>query len=336
MTSASAGHDIVVIGASAGGVEALRELVGGLPPDFSGSLFVVLHMPPNLPSHLARILQRAGPLPAVQVMEPQVVSPGTIYVAPPNQHLIVHRGHVQPFPGPRENSARPSVDVLFRSAARAYGPRVIGVILSGTLNDGALGLAAINLRGGVTIVQDPQEAMFAGMPESALSAAPAAYCLPVAEIPLKLVELARHHFEHVPMDSNFQPIDEPTTVHAADEPDETSPKLPNAASGLTCPECHGSLWELSNGESLRYECRVGHTYGVDALMTEQGEAVEAALWAAINSLQERAGTFRRLLEQQRSAVAPARDYDERAERTEAQAGVLHDLLKSLIAEGLLG
>jgi two-component system, chemotaxis family, protein-glutamate methylesterase/glutaminase len=191
----TSGHDVVVVGASAGGVEALTRLVGGLPADFPAALFVVLHLPPDAPSALATILNRAGPLPACQVRHKQPIEAGRIYVARPNRHLVVRRGYVTLEAGPRENSARPSVDVLFRSAARAYGRRVVGVVLSGTLHDGALGLAAIKLRGGVTVVQDPGEALFAGMPESALRITEVDHCLAAADIPTRLVELSQHTLE---------------------------------------------------------------------------------------------------------------------------------------------
>ena len=332
MTLARPGHDIVVVGASAGGVEVLRSLVAGLPPDFAAAVFIVLHLPPDSPSGLATILERAGSLPVTQVLEREQVRHGHIYVASPNLHLIVQRGHVESAAGPRENRFRPSADVLFRSAARMYGPRVIGMVLSGTLSDGALGLMAIKLRGGVTMVQDPEEALFSGMPSSALNTTPVDYCLRVADIPTKLVELSGHQLVEEPMDrSTRNAIDR--TEHAADEPHEpVSPKRANAASGLTCPECHGSLWELQTGDTLRFECRIGHTYSIEALIAEQGEAVEAALWAAINSLQERAATFRRLS----GSAAAERHYLERAERTEQQAQVLHELLRHLMTYGLVG
>ena len=334
MSKNTSGHDIVVIGASAGGVEALTRVVGGLPADFSAAVFVVLHIPPDAPSALATILDRAGPLPAAQAEHNEPIEPGRVYVARPNRHLVVRRGHVVLEAGPRENSARPSVDVLFRSAARAYGRRAVGVVLSGTLRDGALGLAAIKLHGGVTIVQDPSEALFAGMPESALRTTEVDYCLPAVDIPTRLVELTQHTFETELMPS--EPDQSEPTSHAADEPDgQLSPKLPNAASGLTCPECHGSLWELKEGDRFRFECRIGHTYSVDALLAQQGEAVEAALWAAVNTLQERAATFRRLADNvAMQATGPA--YVERAELIESQAGALLELLRGLIAEGQVG
>ena len=328
-------HDIVVVGASAGGVEALMRVVGGLPADFAAAVFVVLHLQPESRSALAEILDRVGPLKAEHAQDQQPFEPGRIYVAPPNRHLVVHRGHVALKAGPRENSARPAVDVLFRSAARAYRRRVVGVVLSGTLRDGALGLAAIHMRGGVTIVQDPNEALFAGMPQSALSTAPVDFCLSSADIAVRLVELTHHTFEQQPMHPPEADKFEIAT-HAADEPEnESSAKLPNAASGLTCPECHGSLWELRHDSNVRFECRIGHTYGVDALLAEQGEAVEAALWAAVNSMQERAGTFRRLAGSSTThPMGPA--YIERAQVIENQADSLFKLLHSLIADGAVG
>jgi two-component system chemotaxis response regulator CheB len=292
-------------------------------------------MPPEVPSALAQILDRAGPLRATPAEHKEPIRTGHIYVAPPNRHLVVHRGHMVLQAGPRENNARPSVDVLFRSAARSYGPRVVGVVLSGTLRDGALGLASIKMRGGVTLVQDPQEALFAGMPESALSASEIDFCLGTADIAVRLDDLTQPFYEHESMQpsESFEPD---VTLHAADEPgSQYSPKLPNAASGLTCPECHGSLWELDDSGSLRFECRIGHAYSIDALVAHQGETVEAALWSAVNALQERSAAFRRM-----AANAGARglgpEYKDRAEEIEGQAETLLDLLRGLIREGQVG
>jgi two-component system, chemotaxis family, protein-glutamate methylesterase/glutaminase len=330
-TETAPSHDIVVVGASAGGVRALSELVGGLPADYQGSVFVALHVPPHLPSALAEILARSGPLPAAAARQDEPIQPGRIYVAQPNHHLVVRPGRVSLEFGPRENSARPSVDMLFRSASRAYGPRVVGIVLTGALGDGALGLAVVKLRGGITMVQDPEEAAFTGMPQTALRTARVDYCLRVADMPARLVELSNHVISREPM-SNIESEPSEPTAHAADEPDAASPKHANAASGLTCPECHGSLWELTNGHDRRFECRVGHAYSVEALLAEQGEAVEAALWSAINGLQERAATFRRLA----SGGANGRIFRDRADITERQAGVLHDLLRTLIENATVG
>lgn len=330
MSERAGHHDIIVVGASAGGVEALTCLVAGLPEDLAAAVFVVLHIPPDVPSALAAILRRSGRLPVGQAQDKQRIELGHIYVARPNRHLVVQRGYMAVEAGPRENSARPAVDVLFRSAARAYGQRVVGVILSGTLRDGALGLAAIKMRGGVTIVQDPDEALFRGMPDSALSRVAVDFCEPAADIPRRVVELTEQSVEHEPMErADFE--ETAPTGDAADEPDVlTSSKLPNGASGLTCPECHGSLWELKDNESVRYECRVGHTYGLEALLAEQGEAVEAAVWSAVNALQERAAALRRL--DAGGSLSPRAGYAERAELTERHAQALLNLLRHLIDE----
>src|SRR5713226_145828 len=162
------GHDIMVIGCSAGGVEALAALAAGLPADLPASLFVVLHFPAHSMSVLPGILSRRGPLPAAHVQDNEPIRPGCIYVAPPNHHLLVKRGHVQLVRGPRENGHRPAIDPLFRSAALAYGPRVVGVILSGTLDDGSDGLLVVTKRGGIAVVQDPKDALYPGMPRSAI------------------------------------------------------------------------------------------------------------------------------------------------------------------------
>jgi two-component system chemotaxis response regulator CheB len=188
MTIGSAGRDIVVVGASAGGVEALTRLVAGLPAHIPAAFIVVLHVPPDTPSALAAILARAGPVPAVQVEDRQPIEHGVIYVAPPDRHVVVEDGHLKLETGPRENGARPAIDVLFRSAARVYGRRVVGIILSGVLRDGAQGMAEIKLRGGATIVQDPEDALFEGMPRSALDASPVDYCVQTGAIPTLLAQ----------------------------------------------------------------------------------------------------------------------------------------------------
>lgn len=328
-------RDIVVVGASAGGVETLTRLVRGFRPDLQAAVLVVLHMPPDVPSALAAILSRAGPLPAQQAEDGAPIKPGHIYVARPNHHLPVRNGRVQVAVGPRENSARPAVDVLFRSAARSYGARVVGIVLSGTLSDGAAGLALIKRRGGMALVQDPEEALFVGMPRSALAATAVDYCAPAAELAERVNNLVRE-------DMN-QRADRP----AEDEHRQPQGVLPipdgvvlrkahGNASGITCPECQGSIWEIRDGESLRFECRVGHAYSPDTFVSEQGERVEAALWTAINTLHERAETFRRLARLYGDSNALTTRYEERATETTQQAEVLRTLLYTLVQDDDVG
>lgn len=184
-------HDIVVIGTSAGGVQSLTELVRLLPPGLPASLFVVMHFPPYGTSRLPKILMRASSLPATHAQHGEAFQPGHIYIAPPDQHLLVRAGHLELSHGPRENRARPSIDVLFRSAAQAYGKRVVAVVLSGTLSDGSSGLLEVGERGGLSVVQDPEEALFPSMPQSAILKDHVRYVLPVAEIAPLLGRLAQ-------------------------------------------------------------------------------------------------------------------------------------------------
>ncbi|MFL5546723.1 MAG: chemotaxis protein CheB, partial [Gemmatimonadales bacterium] len=162
-----AGRDIVVIGGSAGSIEAVAELVRGLPPDFPGSVFVVVHFPGSVTSTLPRILSRAGPLPARHAISGQAIEPGWIYVAPPDCHLHLSDGQTRLTRGPKENGHRPAIDPLFRTAAHTYGPRVVGVVLSGNLNDGTAGLLAVKQHAGIAIAQSLDSALYQGMPRSA-------------------------------------------------------------------------------------------------------------------------------------------------------------------------
>ncbi len=286
-----------MVGASAGGVEALSELFSRLPGDVPASFFVVLHVPERGTSMLPDILSRRGALPAVHPRDGAPIEPGRVYVAPPGFHLLVKRGLVRLVHGPRENGSRPAVDPLFRTAALAYGRRVVGVVLSGTLDDGTAGLQAVKARGGTAIVQDPEEALYAGMPHSAAEHVAVDGMLPLAGIAALLVRLANTAVEEDQggddVSEEIQPeIDavemDPSLVHGDDHP--------GRASGYSCPECHGSLWEIQEGELMRYRCRVGHAYSVETLLSEQSTAMEAALWTALRALEERASLSRGMAE----------------------------------------
>lgn len=325
-------RDVVVVGASAGGVEALAELARGLPPDLPAAIFVVLHLPADAKSSLPSILERAGPLPAVHAIDGAPIHPGRVYVAPPNRHLSVAGDRMHVTVGPRINSLRPSIDVLFRSAARSFGPRVVGVVLSGTLNDGTLGLDAIKLRGGVAIIQDPKEARFSGMPRSAIERVTPDFVVPVAQIPTLLEKLT------------VGPVDAERAVERSDavahdprsnaDIDAAAPppreKRANGASGLTCPNCHGSVWELDEGGLPRIECRVGHAFSIDAFLGEQAIALEDAIWSAINALEERAATLRRFAARFAQSPRMRQNYSEQAEMVEGQVTLLREGLVRVI------
>lgn len=291
-----AGQDIIVVGASAGGVEALSTVVGDLPEDLPAAVFIVLHIGPHSPTALPRILGRRTKLPVDHPPDGAKIERGRVYVAAPDHHMVLSEGRVRLANGPRENGHRPSVDTLFRSAAANYGPRVAGVVLSGTRDDGTAGLRAIHARGGVTVVQDPDEAMFPGMPRSAVRGDHPDYVLAVGGIGELLSELAfKGRSEEGRSDTMPDELDAELRWANA-ELAWSAPKEPplGTPSGFTCPECHGSLWEIDDEGLPRYRCRVGHGFSAESLLRTQNAAVEAALWAAYRVLEERAALFGRL------------------------------------------
>jgi len=326
--SETATHDIVVIGASAGGVEALVELVRVLPPDIPAAIFVVLHVSPQATSVLPRILSRSGLLPAVHPADGDPIERGRIYVAPPDRHLLLHEGRVHVVRGPRENGHRPAVDPLFRTAARIYGPRVAAVVLTGSGDDGTAGLMAVKQRGGVAVVQNPAEAMSPRMPRSALEHVQVDYCLPLAQIPHLLVRLAGTPCPTREEELVSEQIVQESLAVEAHEAYLNNDDRPGAPSVFSCPECHGCLWEVSDSELVRFRCRVGHAYTAHSLEVEQNHALEAALWAALRSLEESATMARRMearAAEQGHTRTGAR-YREKADDTEQQARVVRELL----------
>jgi two-component system chemotaxis response regulator CheB len=287
---------LVVVGASAGGVEALRELVANLPTDLAACVLVVLHVPPDAPSALPSILRRAGRLPAKQAVDGDRLLPGRVVVAAPDHHLVVASDRIAVTRGPRENGHRPAVDVLFRSAARSHGPRVLALVLSGTLDDGAAGSAAVAERGGRVAVQDFDEALYASMPRAAAAAVPTAEHLRIdalarliaswaAEQPARLTPDPRpadgDRRERTTMDKEIEMAElDPDGLH--------DPSRPGVPSGFGCPDCAGALFEIKEGPLLRYRCRVGHAWSAESLLARQAAEVEGALWMALRSLEEKA------------------------------------------------
>ena len=280
-------RDIVVIGASAGGVEALTQLVRGFPPELGAALFVVLHLSPTGTSVLPSILERAGSLPAGVPEDGELIARGHIYVAPPDQHMLLAGDHVRLTTGPRENGHRPAVDPLFRSAARTYDGRVIAVVLSGTLDDGAAGARLIKERGGVVLTQaDP---IYPDMPAHAAAATETDAILPVEELPQRICEIVEEAIE----------TEDDESVSEQQRAERSATIVDGAALGaepaeLGCPECGGPLWEREEGPLVRFACRVGHVYSPESLVSEQGKALEAALWTALRGLEERADLYRRM------------------------------------------
>lgn len=279
--------DIIVIGASSGGIEALRTLVGALPKDFAASVFVVLHMSADSPGLLGGILRRSGALPASNATDRAKIKPGRVYVAPPDHHLLVDDGFMRITHGPKENRFRPAVDPLFRSAARVYGTRVIGVVLTGALDDGTAGLSAIKACGGIGIVQDPADAEFPSMPQSALDNVAVDYRLPIAGIAPQLVQLvAKPALRGVhPMPEK---LDIEVNIAAEQRAIDAGVQKLGRPSSYACPECHGVLLRVDDSKPVRFRCHTGHAYSTGSLLAEQTERAEEALWSAIRVLDESA------------------------------------------------
>jgi two-component system, chemotaxis family, protein-glutamate methylesterase/glutaminase len=280
------GHDIIVLGTSAGGLEALKVLVSRLPHDLAAALFVVLHISPESPSALPAILSRSGPLPAKSASDGAAIQHGHIYTAYPDHHLAVEQGYVRLTRGPKENRFRPAIDVLFRSAAYAYGPRVIGVVLSGQLDDGTAGLWAVKDRGGIAVVQDPHEAIYPSMPSAAMRHVAIDYCLPVDDIALllkRLCEEAAAAEEAYPRSKNLGI--EMRIARGRNALDAGVMQL-GEPSLYTCPECHGLLLQLQEGGRSRFRCHTGHAFSELSLLAEIMVTIEHDIWSTIRALEE--------------------------------------------------
>ncbi|PWU11469.1 MAG: chemotaxis protein CheB [Terriglobia bacterium] len=314
--------DIIVVGASAGGVDALRKLAAGLPPGLEGAVFVVLHTLATGENLLPHILSRAGPLPAVEPQDGTLFEIGKIYTAPPDRHLMLHDGSLRVVRGPRENRHRPSIDVLFRSAATAFGPRVAAVLLSGSDDDGTAGMLAVKKSGGVAIVQDPADSDHPEMPASALRAADPDFKLPATEIGPLLRNL---------VDGRIRPPRTEARIEAAEKSfgqEEGSPtdiKQLGTPTSFSCPDCNGTLWELQDGNLLRYQCRVGHAYTWESVVEAESDAVERALWSAVRTLEESAALSRRVA--QRTGLLEQEMARKAAEREEHARVIRHLLLE---------
>jgi two-component system, chemotaxis family, protein-glutamate methylesterase/glutaminase len=323
-------HDLIVIGASAGGIEALRTLVPMLPTDLPAAVCIVVHIPPQSPGMIPSILNDKGQLLAVHPEDGETLVAGKIYVAPPDHHLLVEPGKLRVIRGPKENRHRPAVDPLFRSAARSYGPRVIGVVLTGTLDDGSAGLLVLKERGGIAVVQDPDDALFQDMPRNAIAYADVDYVVPLRDLAGLLTELVGQPAE----EEGAFPVSEEMNIEDrfahAQLPDPKEMDKLGAPSVFTCPECHGTLWEIHEGALLRFRCRVGHAYTSQSLIADHAEALESALWVALRTLEESISLSRRMATRAREDghVLSAERFDERAEETEQHADAIRLVLVS--------
>lgn len=322
-------RDLVVVGASAGGVEALKLLVAGLPADLPAAILVCVHIPATAESFLARILARNGNLPATAADHGEKWERGHIYVARPDQHLLTFGERLRCARGPRVNGHRPAIDPMFRAAARQHGPRVIGVVLSGVLDDGTAGMVAIKQHGGVAVVQSPSDALYPAMPESVLDHVAVDHQATASGIAELLSVLTR---EEIEIDIRERGDgDMPTNELELEERNEE--ELQGPPTMFTCPECSGSLWEISDAEALRYRCHVGHAYGPESLFAGQSEALEEAMWTAYRALRESAMLAKRLGDRARAQNLPdvAHQYEER----QAEAWARAELVRGVLERGQL-
>ena len=311
---------MVAIGASAGGIDALQRLLRSLPEGLPAAVCIVLHIPASGPSLLAQIIARHTDLPVSQAVAGERLRDGHVYVAPPDWHLLVRAGHVHLDRGPKENGVRPAIDPLFRSLADVYGERGIAVVLSGSLGDGAAGAAAVAAAGGVVLVQRPDDATVSSMPEAALGAVPEAAAYGAADLAQEIVRRCARF-------ADVNPEDPPAPPHAGRSGSEHEPAS-GPPSGFTCPECHGPLWERRSGSVVRYRCRVGHAFSEESLLDGKGSAIEAALWMALEALEERNELLNKLADRlaaagrENSAASMRRRAGGAAQRAELIRGVL--------------
>lgn len=320
MTAGPVHHrDLVVLGASAGGVEALHDVIAGLAPDLPAAVLVVLHMPAHPDSALPAILDRCGPLPALPAQHGGALLRGRVHVAVPDRHLLVREERMLLSRAAKQNGVRPAIDALFRSAARWRGPRTIGAVLSGTLDDGAAGLAAIDAAGGTCIVQDPGDALFPGMPQAALTVVPHAELCQARTMGERIRTLITEHAQ-------------PTTYHA--DPDlivetdmaENQPRRerPGRPAAVSCPDCTGGMNLVETGAAVHYTCHVGHVWSPQTLIAAQREKVEQALWTAVSMLEEQAGIHEELAHRAASGLSGLTEIHQRAAALEIRtaAGVI--------------
>lgn len=337
-------HDIIVVGFSAGGIDPLLRLVGSLPADFPGAVFVVHHFPPQSVSALPTIIKRATTIDVAQAVDREPIVPGRIYVARPDQHLLLEPGQVRLTHGPREQGHRPAIDPLFRSAAHAFGARVAGVILSGTLDDGTAGLMEIKAHGGVALVQQPEEASYPGMSLSAIRNVQVDYVAPAQELAAILDGLARDHGQPAAHSAGydahrFDPAGHRKTADpaVAGTASLRNPEELGRASSMVCPECGGVLFESERGQFLHFRCHVGHAYSEEALFASQSRALEGALWSAVRALEEKADLSRRLADRsgRRNLPRAAAQFETSAREAEhGSALIRQSLLKGPVRETL--
>jgi two-component system chemotaxis response regulator CheB len=320
------GRDIVVLGGSSGGIPAAMELLRRLPADLPAAIFLVIHTSRDSPGMLPEILARQTALAVRSPADGEPIRHRQVYVAPPDHHLLVKPGIVRVVHGPRENGFRPAVDPLFRTAAKAYGPRGVACVLSGALDDGTYGAMLVKKHGGLVLAQSIEEAIVPGMPLSVMRSVEVDHILPVAEMADRISALARQ-----PLREEFtMPRPEDLEPDVSENPPDAlrTDALTGPPSRFACPECGGSMWELTEGDVLRFRCHVGHGFSGESLAENQSDSLEAALWGALRALEEQAELRRRMAHgaRLREQEHIAENYEQQARDTEARADLIRKTL----------
>jgi two-component system, chemotaxis family, protein-glutamate methylesterase/glutaminase len=325
-----ANRDIVVIGGSAGSIGPLKTILAELPADFAAAVIVVIHVPAHSTGVFVTVASAATGLPVKNASDGDAVLPGNIYLAPPDRHLLVIDGILRLGHGPRENLVRPAIDPLFRSVALQYGPRCIGIILSGMLNDGASGLATIKEAGGIALVQTPKDAEYTDMPLSALEATPvdlSASALEIAGAIKRFMAEKPHKARQLPPSVRLE-----VDIAAGRRADTAKTVQIADPVALTCPDCGGVLSEVRDSTPLRFRCQVGHAFTDKTLFTQQEDAVDEAMRVALRIIEERAVLVDRMakdaINAHRSSMAEM--HEQRAIEYRRHA----DLLRHVIIRGM--
>lgn len=320
-------RDIIVIGASAGGILALVELVNQLPGNFEASVFVVQHLAPYTKSILPTLLSRPGKIEAVHPKDGEKIRSRQIYVAPPDHHLLIEKDLVLVKRGPKENRFRPSIDALFRSAAYSYRERVIGVVLSGLLDDGTSGLWSVKRMGGLCVVQDPFDAEYPSMPESVLEQVEVDHMVPIIDLAALLQELVQQKAPESTALSSDEEKRLTTEIHIASQDNafemgvlDMGPLTP-----FTCPECNGTLVQIREGQITRFRCHTGHAFTENSLLSGITKTVEENLWEVIKGMEEAIMLLEQTGEQmKKEGRRGASAFFEKAKETRQRVQVIRD------------
>jgi len=326
-----AGHDIIVIGTSAGGLKALSAVLSALPAGLGAAVFVVQHLAADRESLLPKLLADVSALPVSSPPDGEIFKTGQVYVAAPDHHLILNGNRVRVLRGPQENRFRPSIDALFRSAARSHGSRVIGMVMTGFLDDGTVGLQTIKKRGGLTVVQDPDEAEYPSMPRTALRYVEVDHTVPIVEAGALLVQLVS---EPAAPEKDFPTTDAiEIESNIAEQVMSTKEFLENvekigSRTTYTCPDCNGAIWQIGDEEPLKLRCHVGHSFTGEVFSTEQTHNIDSSLWSAIRIMEEKVTFSRQLAERKREQNLPdqAEAYEREANDVDDHVTKVRDLI----------